>query len=354
MKRLFLLLSCTLSLLMVCTQSRADTPKKTVVLLVSLDPRGNPKGLAGLIHNYSKYPAKLSQTFNKMFGDSGFDIQVVQNATRYDLFQALHSASNVGVFWVSHIMPVTGKSNSIVEISAPLLDYQLSDVKPLFEEMNPNIRWVSLVACDSDLVINWLKGKSPNISQTEMAEMEGFDTPIDANRGLKKEIGLSLPVLEKTLPNDTIKTCPEIQGYPIKFHRELKAAEGDSFFPAISISVQGNDGTSKIVAAFPEARLNSGETTAQDADGFIPEVLSSETNLHDLEIVFESGISPIGRAKDFQMGTLSVNAAWPNSHWSVLERSPGVPLGVTAQIFEFDGQIPSDLASQVIQPSACH
>ena len=67
MKRLVLLICCTLSLLSFhAVRASETTPaKKTVVLLVSLDPNDNPKGLVGLIHNYKKYQLLDKEFYSK-------------------------------------------------------------------------------------------------------------------------------------------------------------------------------------------------------------------------------------------------------------------------------------------------
>jgi hypothetical protein len=186
-------------------QAQASAPaqghekaKKAVVLLVSLAPSANPHGLAGLFHDYAKYPEKLAATFISGFANSDFEIQIVQNANRYDLYQALHSPDNVGVFWLSHEAPVVGKANSIVATSSSLLDHNLADVKPVFEEINPAIRWVSLVACDSNLVVNWLKGQGLH---EDKFQMQGFDQEIEADVGLKKAINLALPLSLNSVPS---------------------------------------------------------------------------------------------------------------------------------------------------------
>jgi hypothetical protein len=353
MKQLLLLVCCALSLFSFRAVYSSEVPapgKKSVVLLISLDPNDNPKGLAGLLHNYKKYPRKLAATFNSLFADSGFDIQVVQNANRYDLYQALHSSNTAGVFWISHETPLKGKEGSIVEVASALLDHQLSDVKSLFEEMNPNVKWVSIVACDSELIINWLEGKSASIDH----QIQGFNTPIDANRGLKQAIALAKPVLAQALSEETIKTCPEIQGRPIQIRRELKAkANEDSYFPAVTITIQGAGPQSQLIAAFPEANLKAGESSVQNEAAFIPEALNSSTRLHHLQIVADSGLAPMNLPPRFQMGEFSVNEAWTTAHWQVFEID-GAPIGVTEQILDFDGTIPSDLASQPTQPSACN
>ena len=321
--------------------------KKAVVLLISLDPKDNPKGFAGLFHNYSKYPQKLAATFKSAFEHSGFQFKIVQNATRYDLFQALHSSENAGVFWLSHEAPAIGKKDSIVDVSSSLLDYQLSDVKPLFEEMNPNIRWVSIIACDSDLVIDWLKGHA------ETSTIHGFDTPVDAKRGLKKEIALAMPTLEEALADNTPRACPETQGYAIKIHRELKAGPaGGSYFPAVSIAIAGSHSEPKIIAAFPEQRLGDGEENIQDQEAYIPEAVLPQTRAHALQIVVDSGLSPIGLPDGFQMGTFSVHNAWEGAEWQVFAID-GAPVGVTEQILNFVGTIPSDLMNQSFQPDTC-
>jgi hypothetical protein len=99
--------------------------------------------------------------------------------------------------------------------------------------------------------------------------------------------------------------------------------------------------------------LAAGENSAQDESGYIPQKLTPSSDLFGLEINADSGFSPLNLPQGFQMGLFSVTAPWAGAHWSVFANQ-GVPIGVTKQILDFDGVIPTNLTSQTLLPSACN
>jgi hypothetical protein len=215
---------------------------KTVTLLVSLDPKFYPHGVAALLHDYAKYPDKLEATFRAGMANSGYDIKVVQNATRYDLYGALHSSENVGVFWVSHEAPISYVKGGL-EIDPELVDAQEADVKDVFKQINPGIQWVSLVACDSDLVINWLKSQGTQ----EPVPLQGFDKTVDANKALQQSMDLSKKTLADFLADVKDQSIAQANssalGYPITIRRTLNSV---GFYPSVTVALNG-----AMIAALP-------------------------------------------------------------------------------------------------------
>lgn len=296
---------------------------KTVTLLVSLDPKFYPQGIATWFHDYAKYPDKLEATFRAGMASSGYEIKVVQNATRYDLYEALHSSENAGVFWVSHEAPISYVKGGI-EIDPELVDAQEADVKDVFKQISPGIQWVSLVACDSDLVINWLKGQGTQ----EPIALQGFDKTVDANKALQQSMDLSKKTLADFKNQPVIQTNSAALGYPIMIHRTLSDS---GFYPSVTLELGG-----AMIAAFPEVTLKSGESTTQDVQAYLTGVDASVVS-QKLTLVVQSGFSPLAIPAGFQMGSFNIDGGWDGASWKTFVQANGTPFGVTQQLLLYDG-----------------
>jgi hypothetical protein len=326
-----------------CFQSNvlAQTVNKPqVVLLVSLDPAFYPKGLAAILHNYKKYPEKLESIFRGSFDDSVYDIQVIQNATADDLYRVLHSPTTAGVFWVSHEAPISWNVTPGVQIDPLLVDEHEADVKSIFRDINPNVRWVSIVACQSNLVVNWLKSQMQNdpIVSHSSAELQGFDTTIDAKKGLRQAIDQSQDVLSAPAPS---APCLTERGVRITLTRTLSAANasGSVFFPAMTIENNG-----EIVGTFPEANIDAGQVQTAQATVYLdPSVLSITVN---------SGFDPGLVEVAFSLGSFTVSAASPLATWKVFAKPDGTPFGVTDEVLFFNGDATA-VTSESYQPFSC-
>ena len=314
---------------------------KNVVLLISLDPAFYPKGIAAWFHHYKGYPRKLQATFTREMDLPGYHVVIKNDADSYDLYQALHSRENAAVFWVSHEAPAHWSKTPGIAIQPLLVDYEGADVKNVFTEISPTIRWVSLVACDSNQVINWLNSQEAAggaADQGTERQIQGFPKTIDANKGLQRAIRKSLAILSKPAPAeaspDSAHPPGSMASTTVRMTRQLSAvgASQARIFPSLLIELQG-----KIVGAFPQAILKPGEQ--QSAEQQIE--LTEEELSHgaaSLTITLDSGFDEAALPAGFGMGTFSAVAepsdtsgGTPALSWRVFAQSNGIPFGVTQQ-----------------------
>jgi hypothetical protein len=343
----------------VSAQPARALEKPQVTLLVSLDPDFYPTGLPALFHDYSKYPEKIEKTFREAFQNSGYDVRVIQNATRFDLYETLtNSPQTIGVFWVSHEAPVSWSKTPGIQINPLLVDQIRADVKPLFEHINPNVRWVSLVACDSDDVIQWLGGQnapSPSPSPSEdPTELQGFNQEVDANEGLKQAIQQSLPVLHEASTPQAIardeSSCESSRGMLVHVSRQMSAigASAEVLFPAVTIEQNG-----EILGALPQIRLQPGQTLSREEQVFLSPPSSGSWSAKDLQLIIQSGLDPASLPKGFTMGSFNVSGDWSQASWKTFSKPNGTPFGVTQQVILFSGSLPQAADAVTYHPYAC-
>jgi hypothetical protein len=73
----------------------------------------------------------------------------------------------------------------------------------------------------------------------------------------------------------------------------------------------------------------------------------------DLKLVLTSGDSFGGTPDPSDLGTLELSADWGGAHWSVFADPSGSPIGVTENVYRYDGTLPSQPTSEVYHPFAC-
>jgi hypothetical protein len=342
------LLRSLLPLLFLVSSAAFGAGRPQVALLISLDPDFYPKGLASLFHDYNEYPNKIEAAFRKSFENSDFDVEVFQGANVFDLYEAVtNQPETVGVFWVSHEAPVNWSKIAGVEINPLLVDEQRADVKSVFREINPNIRWVSLVACDSNMIVNWLKSSGPS----ESRELQGFDTEIDAIQGLNQAIQLSLPVLRAH--SEKPESCISKQGLPVHVLRTASAvgASGELFFPSVTLEQNG-----QILGALQELRLKPGASQTQEQQIFLSPPSSGSWRSQDLRITIQSGLDPAALPAGFAMGTFSVSGYWNESAtWKTFSKPDGTPFGVSQEILIYpaNAHLPQSMDIRSFRPFLC-
>jgi hypothetical protein len=328
----------------------AFASEKTVTLLVSLDPEYYPHGIAALLHDYSKVPAKLESQFRDGFKDTSYKVRVVQNASVYDLYEALHSPDSVGVFWVSHEAPVSWSKDPALSVSPPLTDVNRADVKAAFREINPAIHWVSLVACDSDLILNWLKNEQAQdpVLTNEAVQMQGFDHAIDVTQGLGQAINQGKAALSAAAHSDaTDPSCPSASGIALRVTRSMSpqgapARGGKYLFPALTVENRG-----EIIGVLPEHELASGDNASDTATVYVTG--------QSLDLTFQSGFDPMSIPAGFAMGDFSVEAGWEAANWQLFAKPDGTPFGAAQRTLLYKGPGSPALDSMTTyQPFDCN
>ncbi len=187
MKNLILLVLSVLTFL--CAQfSYGQDTTPNVVLLTSLKtPRiwYKPKGW--------KVDGSLEKIFKKHFHKSGYNIIIKHEVDFHELRKQLHNPNNIAVFWASHAAG-TGQATSGSNNSGAVLSINGKDVKDLFKSVHPNIRYLGLVGCDAQGILNEI-ARTGHYRYNPNLMTHSFTKKIDARKGLRKSLKASVPQL---------------------------------------------------------------------------------------------------------------------------------------------------------------
>ncbi|MEK7691881.1 MAG: hypothetical protein AAB425_12780, partial [Bdellovibrionota bacterium] len=195
------------------TPTAAASIRPTVLLLTSLDASAGGPKVFWLKKFYKNYNSKLERIFRETFAETGYDIVVKHNVDRFGINQELARPEYVGVFWLSHGAPVSMNPAPGIVVEPRLVDVSGFDMKDMFRSINPNVRWLSIVACKSNVIIE----KKIQLADNPELQVHGFDNLTDARKGLKSAIAASLPVLTSPkTANGYTSTCPRRLGYPVE------------------------------------------------------------------------------------------------------------------------------------------
>lgn len=320
-----------LSFIFICINALASTPN--VVLLSSIDtPR--------IWYHSQKWEIEqsLELIFKNRFNDSGYNLVIKSKVDQHTLRNELSNPKNIAVFWVSHSAGGSTISDGISSKSA-IVDYYGKDVKDLFKDIHPNIRFLGLVGCNAKSVIKEYEDKG-YYNDSSSLKIHAFNKKVDARVGLRTSIKksasqlgeidkrflsypkiYSTPSVVESFNNDT--SCKKLSsGFKVNLTRH---AHSDA--PAIAVKSQGN-----ILALLPA--IKKGQETSQE---FFVEN-TADTIHASFKFSLDSNIhySP----KKLYLGEFDIQAAW-DGDWNVFARRDGEPLGVTKNLYRYTGKMPS-------------
>jgi len=321
-----------------------------ITLLTSIDEK-TFKGPFYLHWGYFEhYLGGLENQFQEHFKNSGYEISVIHQANRDQLYAALHDPANVGVFWLSHSTAVSGNPIKGVQFDPRIVDAIGSDVKELFQNVHPNIRWLSIVSCNSNMILqNELKDHHASL------RTQGLDNETDARVGLKEALEKSDEIL---LNSDTkygyAGVCPISEGRPVLVSRTI-SSPGVFFakivYPAVTIDFHG-----RSVGAFPEVTVTNqtiGKMFHQTQLVFL-DMNDAIQNPSDLNLTINSGLNAIEVTPDLDFGRFEITGFWSGANWKALS-SPvtGKPFGVTKNLFIYQGPTHPDSTLKTAKPFTC-
>ncbi len=115
---------------------------------------------------------KLSHRFsNKMIkqlykrGVSESDYKITQNADQFTLFQALNDPETQALIWISHgattrlsrKMKLNLSGTRGMSAQPELVDFRGDNVAPVFKKYSQNIRYVSVIGCNSKEILDYVE-----------------------------------------------------------------------------------------------------------------------------------------------------------------------------------------------------
>ncbi len=318
-------------------QTADPSPRQTVTLLTSLDL--NQTGFRGVGRKFKTYNDELEVSFRAHFERLGYRVVVKHLANQFDLASALRSPESVAVFWLSH----AGAGTSAVGVSSgAIVDSHGFDVSAAFASTHPNLRFLAIVGCNSQGVINAKKFPAS-------LALKVFDKKIDAKLGLTEAMRASKATLN--LPG--IRTgfesaCETRLGFPVEMTRNLSAELRDKLFHALRVENNG-----KVLGYFPAGKPGDSQSETLYLDLDATGAAQYSASASSLKLVADVGSNPVMPLDEISVGSLTISTPWPGAHWKTFSRPDGAPMGVTKNILIYDGIDQIQAAPVPYQPFAC-
>lgn|GEM_PF-3110642 len=310
-----------LLLLLAPLAAKAQESRK-IVLLVGIDfdqlRRERPIASLGV-------EDAIDRRFKATFKALPYQLQTIKKARIEDLWRVARAPDTEALFWVSH----GGSDQSLAPgagSQAALVDVNQQNILPALADINPGIRWISLIACDSftgwrEIVVR----HHPALETTHPGlKVQTFTGKIRLLPSVREAFKTSLPHLANASnPISPIPPKPIQQGgFLFVLERRAPSLEGQAVAPALVIELDG-----KILGLMPTAR--SGEV--QSATFLAPTALPPPGKL---KLRVDSGISADSILTEEPPVLGDITPIGLVSRWKVFAGRDGTPFGVTFRIFQ--------------------
>ena len=153
---------------------------------------------------------ELVRIFNKNLkpADLGLETQVVTRATAADLKMALRDPQTTALFWLSHASPTHLLGGLSAQGVIP--DHEGVNVSSLFKKIHPNVKWVGLVGCYTNTIINEYKEEGFYKTNPSL-QINGYDGIVFPSPGLSSSVWKAHSHLRSSKEKWPRLTCEEQQ-----------------------------------------------------------------------------------------------------------------------------------------------
>lgn len=272
----------------------------------------------------------LERRFKKSFKESGYKVKVVHEATATDLSRELQDPKNKGLFWVSH-------SNQAQQIGSgievPDLVYTINgvDVKNLFQKIHPNMKYLALIGCRGESLLNKFKKEGYYNGNLDL-QIFAFKKKVDPRSGLRKALKASLghlgykgrfrlrnfrlPNINTTQEqlNSKPHQCIEQNFLSLNIKRTANNSLG-----AASLTLDG-----KFIAFFPETKNTQQIQTIQIPTEFFNKTKKKKFTLQKMH------------NKNLKLGILDFSSD-EDLNWKVFSKRDGTPIGSAKNLYLLQG-----------------
>lgn len=144
----------------------------------------------------------LENTFNKALKDSGLKLVIHHNVDPKTLYQVMTSEETEAVVWVSHAAKekeqVPGRTAEAI-----IMDVHGNDVKNFFTTIPKNLRFLGIVGCQSQSIIDGFRARG-NYDQSPDLEIMSFAKKVAMQSGFKKTLQQAKLSLAKEKPTSEV------------------------------------------------------------------------------------------------------------------------------------------------------
>ncbi len=205
--------------------------EREIVILTSIE---NPKNKPFWRSKSYEITQDIEKQYEKYFNDSGYKLVFVHGVNQETLSKYLTSDKTLALFWISHA--ADSKKEIGLQSSSIIKDIYGNNVKNIFQKINPNIKFISVVGCETKKLFRKFKEKGYYHSGLIL---QSFDKKIGLNEGIYKSVKKSAVVLDKK-PQYFKRSCHVKRKHRKAFCRnKIKKNENISNLPIIQKKTEG-------------------------------------------------------------------------------------------------------------------
>jgi len=269
---------------------------QNIYLLSSLEIKRKPI-LTGKSWSFNK---KLKKIFKKNTQKLNFKIIVKHSVAPHQLRTILQDEDTHAVFWLSH-----GREDMVV-------DQYGNSIQSMFLQLNPNIRFLALIACQGETVFNNL-AKLGLFEKYPHLKTFGTDKKVSATHYLRKSLtafrDTQSEFLEVNSPIHETGTTFQLTRKLESKSSELQVALDDLY----------------IVSTFPAGEAGD----IQQLNIFVPE--SMMNNLNSFDFILRRSFKEMHKS---EFGHISISTDQLAGQWNLFAATNGEPFGQNA-LFEY-------------------
>jgi hypothetical protein len=183
MKKLFLAILFTIFSL------QGHALEREIVVLTSIE---TPKLKPFWRSNNYEISKDIEKQFKKAFDKSGYKLVIKHNSSRENLAFYLQSSKTLALFWVSHAADEASVGG--LDFSSIIQDINGNNVKNIFQKINPNVKFLSLIGCNAKNILEDFKNSGFYHSDLII---KSFDKKIRLNAGINEALEASAMLLDE-------------------------------------------------------------------------------------------------------------------------------------------------------------
>lgn len=157
---------------------------------------------------------EIKKEFTNAFYFSDYKLVYHHDADATILSHYLNSPKTLALFWISHAASATEIKNTAISLDSSIQDAYGNDVKNIFQIINPNIRFVSIIGCQASAITNDFISRE---LYHKNLTLHSFDKKIELYHGIRTAIKESARVLDPRgeMKWKYIKENPDLQNQEI-------------------------------------------------------------------------------------------------------------------------------------------
>ncbi|MBT4791353.1 MAG: hypothetical protein HON90_07265 [Halobacteriovoraceae bacterium] len=127
--------------------------EREVVIMTSVS---QPKQLPFWMSKNYNLSQDIENRFDSLLKSSGYKVVYIHNANAETLSRYLESPSTLALFWISHASKAV-KISDFFSLSSTITDISGNNLRDVFQKVNPNLKFLSILGCEAKSIINQFK-----------------------------------------------------------------------------------------------------------------------------------------------------------------------------------------------------